>query len=282
MRNTKYLIKEAKQSTNTTDQEAITDALCIRYLNRAQDFIQSFLANQGLAKRVLRGTTEISVVSGTDTYALPHDIYGKNTVNSVMIKENNLYSPLTQIGEKGRSTTSGYFLSNGNIVLTPMPQTPFTLEVSYVKKAPAIGKSYGTIQSVVANTSLTLAVGYTDMEDVFDDYFSVVNFDGEVIRYGILIDQTAAVLTVSDTTDIVAGMYVVPGKYATTHCQLPDELEGSLVMALETMINARLSSTDIPVSKVFSDEMLSEIVSMFAENGTDTFQPPIVEYSEWA
>lgn len=281
MRNTKYLIKEAKQNTNTVDAQAISDDLCVRLLNRIQDFIQANLANKNIENKLFRGQAGFTTVSGVDTYQLPFDVYAKNSVNNLFIRDNNSYSPVQLMAEKARGTTQGYFCSDDKIILSPMPSSEVNMFLSYTKKLPAIGRAYGDILSVATNTSLTLAPGYENMEDVFDDYFSVVDSDGEVIRYGLEIEQTAGIITLTDTTDILAGMSVVPGKYATTHCQLPDELEGALVAALEVLIFARLSSTDVSVSKAISAEFLDEIGQMFAENGSDSFMPPLTEYTEW-
>ena len=280
MRKTAYLIREARLNTNTTDAEAISDFLCVSLLNRAQEYIQAYLFTQNIESKIFRKQYTFNTVLGTDTYTLPFDIYAKNSVNNIMYKNGNTYSPMKQIAEKARGTTAGYFLSDSNIVLSPIPSFSMELSVSYTKRLPPIGISYGTVQSVTTDTKITLSSGYTSMVGI-DDFLCVVDVYGTIIRNGLVVNQSGADLLLSDTSSITAGMFVVPGKYVTTICQLPDELESALIMSLETMIDARLSSKDIKTSKPLTDEMLAQIGSMFAENTTDIFMPPIVEYSEW-
>jgi hypothetical protein len=280
MRNIKYIIAEAKENTNTKDIEAISDSLCIRLLNRSQEFIQAFMFTKNTEAKIFRKTAAINVDSSTDSYALPHDIYAKNSINNVFYKVNDSYSLINQISEKSRSTNSGYFCSDSNIVIVPFPRNPMELMVSYTRRLPSVGLSYGKISRVNTNLSIVLDDGFGEIQEV-DDMFSIVDSSGNVIRYGLPANQDGDTINVPDTSNILVGMIVVPGKYSTTHSQLPDELESSLVSSLEFQINARLSSTDIAISKSINDETLGIICDMFADNQTDTFIPPITEYSEW-
>lgn len=279
MRQLKYLIKEAKQNTNTTDAEAISDALCVRLLNRAQEYIQAYLFTQNVESKLFRGQATFNMVSGVDTYQLPFNVYATNSINMVAYKHENKYSQIRQIAEKSRDMISGYFCSDNKIIFNPMPTQPHTIFLSYTKRLPSLGLSYGKIQTVNVG-SIVLEAGFQDMTDI-DDFFTVVDSTGKVIVYNLPVSQVGNTLTLASTTGILVGMFVVPGYYATTHCQLPNEFESSMIMALESMINARLSSTDLPMSKAFSDETLNQIGEMYAENTTDDFMPPIVEYSEW-
>lgn len=284
MRQTKYLIQEAKENTNTTDVEAISDALCVRLLNRAQDFIMAYLYNKSIKTKIFRETFELEVVSYQDTYDLPDDIYAVNSLSSVQLvvgaQSNIIYCPVKQISEKDRGIKTGYFVAKSQIIFSPIPFVSMNVLLSYTKKNPSIGISYGTVASVTS-TQITLAVGYQDMTGTAD-YFSVVDFNGKILVKGLLIDQTAGVLTVSSTTGVTVGSYVVPGAYASTHCFLPDELETPMITWLEKLIQVRLSSSDEQLADIISKDQLEEIASMFADNSGDSFMPPILEYTEWA
>ena len=109
----------------------------------------------------------------------------------------------------------------------------------------------------------------------------MVDADGKIIKCGLRINQTGNTILLTDTTDILVGHYVVLGKYATTHCRLPDECESAMIMALQKLISARMASTMLPVEKAFSDEFSGMIASLFAENDGDSFMPPITEFTEW-
>lgn len=284
MRQVKYLIQEAKENTNSTDVEAISDSLCTRLMNRCQDFIKAYLSSENVESRIMNGSYEFSTVNGQDIYDLPFDVYATNSTNTLQQKItsglSNYYYPILNISEKNRGTKSGYILINDTIILSPVPTNPLDLVLSYNKKIPTLSISYGQIITVTPNTSIELDVGYTSLTGV-DDYFCVVDFDGNVISKSNVVDQTGDTILMSDTTGVLVGMFVVAGKYASTHSQLPDEFEAPLIMALENLINARLSSTDLPISKALSEEMIETIAKMYAENKGDEMVPPILEYSEW-
>lgn len=284
MRRIDYLIKDARLSTNTQDTEAITDYLCTHFLNKAQSYIQSALFVQNNEAKIFRGEVIFNTVNGIDSYQLPFDTYAKNSINNVAYIVDNgstrYYSIIPAISEKNRGGAHGYFTSEGKIIFSPVPQSSQKISISYNKKIPNIAKRYGQIITVNTNVSVVLDTGYELMTGV-DDFFSVVDKDGKIIKCGIELNQTMGTLLISDTTDILVGHYVVPGKYATTHCRLPDECEDAMISALQKFIVARMSSVDIPMEKMFSDEFLQSVAALFAENDGDAMTPPVVEFTEW-
>ena len=282
MRKAQFLINEARMNTNTTDCESITDYLCVSFLNRAQEFIQAYLFTQNIEAKIFRKSYVLTTSQGVESYDLPLDVYAKNSINNVMYKNGDAYSPMKQIAEKARGTTNGYFLSDSSIVLSPMPQFTQSLNISYTRRLPSMSLVYGTITGIVDDVKILVAIGPEDtpMESL-DDKFCVIGTDGTIVASHLPIIQDGDDLLVSDTSLIQVGMLVVIGEYSTTYSQLPNELESALIMSLEVMINARMSSKDIKTSKPVSDEMLAQIGSMFADNTTDSFMPPVVEYSEW-
>lgn len=282
MRHIKYLISEAKQNTNTTDIEAISDYLCTSLLNRFQEYIQASLFTSNIESKIFRGQASFKTVLNADTYQLPFNIYAKNSINAVLRKDGNSYSEIKQIAEKGRVTNSGYFCSDNKIILCPMPTSSIEINLSYTKKIPKLSLSYGEVLSVIPNVSITLITNPSlPLVSSSDFYFSVIDKYGKVIRSFLEFNQTGYTISLSDTTGIQPGMFIMAGSYSTTHSELPDELESSLILGLEQAINARLSSKDLQMSKIFSEEMLGQILAMFSESTTDTFMPPILENSEW-
>lgn len=284
MRQNKYLIKEAKQNTNTVDAEAISDELCIRLLNRSQDFIYSYIFNKNPKTKIFREEHFFTTNISQDEYDLPPDVYAVNSISNVQQVNGEgttkNFMPVRQISEKDRGIKLGYFVTRTKFIISPIPFSNINYLVSYTRKLPELGISYGTIASTTP-TTIVLSVGYEDMTDVAD-FFSVVDSLGNIILRDLPVSQVGGTLTVPSSTGAVAGMIVVPGSRATTHCQLPDELESSLIYMLERLINARLSSSDINISNVLTVEQLDEISEMFADNSGDSFMPPIVEFTEWA
>lgn len=295
MRRIDYLIKDARLSTNTQDTEAITSYLCLHFLNKAQSFIQSAIFTQNNEAKIFRGEVIFNTVSGIDSYQLPFDVYAKNSINNVAYVVDNgstrYYSRIQAISEKNRGGVNGYFTSEGKIIFSPIPQNSQKISISYNKKAPSVAKRYGKIVTVNTNSSIVLDVGYGvddyfygsgfEFLDKIDDFYSIVDKDGKIIKCGIEVNQTLGTLLISDTTDVLVGHYVVPGKYATTHCRLPDECEDAMISALQKFIVARMSSTDLPMEKMFSDEFIQSVSALFAENDGDAMTPPVTEYSEW-
>jgi hypothetical protein len=50
---------------------------------------------------------------------------------------------------------------------------------------------------------------------------------------------------------------------------------------LEVLINARLSSTDLPISDAISKAQMESLAETFADNTSDPIIPPIQEFGEW-
>lgn len=282
MRQVKYLIREAKENTNTRDTEAISNELCFRLLTRAQEYLTAYLFNKNIESKIFRATDTLEIQNAVDTYDLPSDIYAVNSVSSVQYVTgagaNISYSPVKLISEKDRGLRAGYILAKNQIIFSPVPTLAGNFLLTYAKKLPALATSYGTVDSVTP-TTIVLEPGYLDMTDL-DDNFCVVDSEGEIILQAPL-SQAGATLTVPSSTGVTAGMTVVPGKYASTHCFLPDEMESTLIYWLERLIQMRLSSTDINIASAISSEQLEEIAMMFADNVGDSFTPPIQEYGEW-
>jgi len=283
MRQVKYLIKEAKENTNTRDVEAISNELCFRLLTRAQSYLMAYLYNKNIESKIFRGTDTIEIQNSVDTYDLPADIYAVNSISTVQYVTgagaNISYTPVDLIADKDRGLRSGYILAKDKMIFSPVPTMAGNFLVTYTKKLPALATSYGTIQSVTP-TTIVLAPGYTSLTDI-DDLFTVVNSSGEIIVNDLPVSQVGDTLTVPSTAGVSSGMFVVPGKYASTHCFLPDEMESVMIYWLERLIQMRLSSTDINISSAISNEQLEEVATMFADNVGDSFIPPIREYGEW-
>jgi len=284
VRQNKYLIQEARENTNTVDNESITDYLCTRLMTRSQDFIMAHLYSKNIKTKIFRSTQEITVANSVDTYDLAFDIYAVNSISSVQqvisSGSSSTYAPINQISEKDRGIKAGYFVVKGKVIFSGFSNSSMNVLISYAKKNASLGVSYGSVASVTP-TTITLNVGYGVLTGI-TDFFTVVDSNGEVLVRNLPVSQALGVLTVPSTTGVLVGSIIVPGAYATTHCQLPDELESTLIYMLEKLINARLSSTDMPISTALSTQQLEQISEMFSDNSGDSFMPPILEYTEWA
>lgn len=279
MRNVKFLIREARQNTNTVDNESIPNELCIALLNRSLNYLISSLYNMNVRIRLASKELEIPV-SNTRTYDLPWDVYTKNAIINLRFESNGYSSFLDQISDKNRTDKGGYAVVNDKIIINPIPATYGSYFLKYFPKTPLFGLPAATVASFVANTSVTVTGLPVDFEDT-TEYFCIVDKFGNIIEDRIFVDLTGSTLLVSDTANVAVGQFIVPGYYATTHCPLPDELEPILISMLEVLINARLSSTDLPVSDAISKTQLDSLAETFADNTSDPIIPPIQEFREW-
>jgi hypothetical protein len=92
------------------------------------------------------------------------------------------------------------------------------------------------------------------------------------------VTASEALLTTS-----AIGSYVIPGKYATSHSQLPDECEKLFLEVLERRIAQRQSQTDTMslISPLTAQEE-ALIDAVFAKGSDDNLVPPIVDYVEFS
>ncbi len=213
-------------------------------------------------------------------YDLPWDVYTSNGIINIRYESNGYNSFLDQISDKNRTDRAGYVVVGKKIIINPIPVSYGKYHVKYNAKTPLFALQAGTISGIVANTSITASNISTDFDDT-TQWMCVVDKFGEIIKDRIEVIQTGTTFAVSDTDGITTGMYIVSGYYATTHCPLADELEPILINMLEVLINARLSSTDLPISDAISSAQMDSLVETFSSNVSDPIIPPILEFREW-
>jgi hypothetical protein len=151
------------------------------------------------------------------------------------------------------------------------------------------GSNTQTIASIVylsgGINSLTIGAQTSDLVSDYADFFCTVDSNGNILSSGNKIlsytNSTGVFTFTKGSGDIQNGQYVILGKYATSHSQLPDECEKYLIIALERMIQYRQSSSDIRISQLFSEEELVTIKEVFADNSYDDAKPPVTEFQEW-
>lgn len=284
MRRLELLINEAKLSTNTTDINSVSSLLCQGYMNRIHSYMEDLLFLVNCENDLFISDYVFQLVPGQDYYDLPSNIYAKSSVDNLAVSFlngiSNTYLPLKKISRKQLGFTFGYFIQEGKMYMSPRPTSALNMKLSYVRKLPTLGIRGGTVAST---TSTTIVItNYVSGFEGLSDYISIVDSTGTILVSGLAFTfNGTTTFTVADTTGITNGSYVVSGKYASTHSQMPDECEKYLITALERMIQYRQSSPDIKVSQLFSDEELNTIKEVFADNSYDDAKPPVTEWQEW-
>ena len=284
MRRLELLINEAKLSTNTTDINSVSSLLCQGYMNRIHSYMEDLLFLVNCENDLFISDYVFQLVPGQDSYDLPVNIYAKSSVDNLAVSFlnglSNTYLPLKKKSQKQLGFTFGYFIQEGKMYMSPRPTSALNMKLSYVRKLPTLGIRGGTVAST---TSTTIVItNYVSGFEGLSDYISIVDSTGTILVSGLAFTfNGTTTFTVADTTGITNGSYVVSGKYASTHSQMPDECEKYLITALERMIQYRQSSPDIKVSQLFSDEELNTIKEVFADNSYDDAKPPVTEWQEW-
>jgi hypothetical protein len=297
MRRLELLINEARLSTNTTDINSISSILCQSYMTRIHSYLEDLLFLVNSENDLFLKDYEFALVPGKDEYTLPIDIYAKSSIDNVAVSFLNglsqTFLPLKKASRKQRGFTFGYFIQENQVVFTPKPMSPLRIKLTYQRKLPSPSLRVGKIDTIVGNIVNIDPATYVAGVTGYADFVCFVDKDGVILNTTTdsqgnkvfvpiaLNDDIAGALDVSAVTGAVPGTYVVSGKYASSHMQLPDECEKYLITALERMIQYRQSSPDIKVSDLFSSEELNTIKEVFADNSYDDAKPPVTEWQEW-
>lgn len=288
MRRLEHLINDVRFNSNQTDTNRFSDIRLVKLFNDAQKAIQAiiFMADSGASIFDTEDTQDL--VSDQESYALPSDIYAVSSINSVSIVSDNhvsssreFYTPLRQLSVKERRRGWGYIISGSNILLSPIPMSGVTdgLKINYVKRLPTLSFRIGKVGSFISATSITMTSATTQDITAYDDYVTVVDANGVIQQSSILVTGyntgTGVISTSTVLTDVAANDYVVLGKIATSHPQLPDETESLLTRYVERSIFAIDSSIDINESAVFTQEERDLIIALFEKKDHDVKYPPI-------
>ena len=295
MRRLELLINEARLSTNTTDIASVSPALLQGYMSRIHSYVEDLMFLVNDENDLFVSDWYFTLVSGQDEYPLPINIYAKSSIDNLAISFlnglSNTFLPLKKTSRKQQGFTFGYFVREDKIVLTPRPTSPLRMKMAYVRKLPTPSVRIGKITSFTS-TQIVLS-GYVPNISALDDFICIVDANGSVLNKTVdannntvyvpiaLSDDTAGTLTVDASIGAVNGAYVVSGKYASSHMQLPLECEKYLITALERMIQYRQSSPDIKVSMLFTEDEMNTIKEVFADNSYDDAKPPVTEWQEW-
>jgi len=295
MRRLEFIANEAKSSTNTTDIGSISNALIQGYLSRINSYVEDLMFLVNDENDLFVHDWYFTLLAGQDEYPLPIDIYAKSSIDTLAVSFlnglSNTFLPLKKVSRKQQGFTFGYFIREDKIVLTPRPTSPLRMKMAYVRKLPSPSFRIGKISSFTS-TGIVLT-DYLSGISGLNDFICIVDKDGNILNKTTdvntntvyvpisLTSDTSGTLVTDVTTGAVVGAYVVSGKYASSHSQLPDECEKYLIIALERMIQYRQSSSDINTSNVFSAEELVTIKEVFADNSYDDAKPPVTEWQEW-
>lgn len=289
LRRIERLLKDARYSANVQDVDAISDEVLLRYANRTQSMIEDRIFKINSNNNIFFEEQEITLVDGQTDYDLNFDVYGVSAIKSVGIKRvtsvGYLIDPLPLLSEKESGTRVGYSLKESKIILNFQQSLDNIVIVKYNRKIPGLFKRFGAAIASAGTGTVTVGATSDNILTDYDDFFCTVDVDGVVLTRGHRIATYTAgtgVLTFTGGTGTpINGSYVIPGKYATSHSQLPAECEKIFLEILERRVAQRQSQTDISMISQLTEEEIRSIEDVFAKGNDDNEVPPTPEYSEF-
>ncbi len=279
-----------------------------RYLNEVQTAIFQKILNTHAS--VFNRQIVVPVTSGSANVPIP-----ATNPNAVNLKGNiinvsysfdgnpqnyyklNLRSPSQEISYP--AYPEGYFLRDGQIVLTPIPNQPSgMLRIDFQYDIPALDVRRAKLnvnttnvgQLVFLNDATIVTETEDDISNGLVDYMSVVDRDGVILAQNVLVVGTVynrstkvlpAILTAENITAIQAAVdaWAVFGSFTTTHSQLPDNCLRYVTHGLSRFVQMRDSNSEVTVTKEHLKELEDEIVASFADLEEDTTPIPILDRS---
>lgn len=312
MRRTDFLIAEARRisrnEANPDGTKAIVDESFLQALNDAQDRLQALISSQKITQKLFVGETIISLVAGTESYAIPDRLFLNKGIHQVEFSADGglgNYTMLEKIATFNRDTNSseypvGYSVRGGLIYVTPIPSSSSgRLRVLYERSLDDLDIRRGKVSSVAGLSSTTftsLVVDSTADETSTPnlstiDYVCIVSVDGERKAFNIPVlsyDTGTNTLTpragftfAKDGDTIEAGDYIVFGKYRTTHSQLPDDAEQYLIHYAARAHLGRDSSEDIASEDGMLQEMEKSILKGVVSQTGEIERVPQLNSGEW-
>lgn len=306
MKRIDLLINEARENTGTeefTAETGVQDTKFLRAFNDAQDRIQSLILNE--YPSMFQKETVKTATPNSPFIAMPTDLFMDSRVElvecSVTGQDDDYYKLQEKradervVGSSGNPST--YIRQSRRLILGPKPVAAVLIRITHQKSFPRLDKRRGRVSAVVLDsgartiTSLTLDTTVLTTDDVSfltqEEYITVVSRDGTIKMKGIPITEvngSTGVVTVDtfvfeDGETIEVGDYVVAGKYATTHSELPDICERYLLKFCEWRVLKGDSSSDSQEENQELKEMEGEIVASYARASNDVQGIPILDGS---
>lgn len=287
MRRVDFLISKIRFKTNNSDVNRFSDKNILELMNECQAHLQDVIFPFNADCDIFNKDFLIDVVTDTESYDLPSDIYAGNSINSVNIAynssqvSNSAYTPLRHLTSKERASGLGYTLIENKLHLTLKPKVTLAsgIRLNYAYTLPTLAVRSGEISSVDSGLgTIVLAVGAEEDLTNYDDFFSIVDSNGLILHNELSLDSydngTRTITTSSDLTGVTSG-YIVLGKNATTHSKLPNHCERVLCKMTERAIQVVDSSGDFNVSNLLTQEEIDTIITVYKDNKGDVSYPPI-------
>lgn len=306
MKRIDLLMNEARSSTENTEytsETGVQDSEFLRAFNDGQDRIQSLILNT-YPKMFQKESLKVATAN-SPWVNIPSDVFMDSRIEKVEYSpsgaENDFYilEAKTTDGRVVQSAghPSTYIRQSRRILLNPKPSGAGTVRFTHQKAFPRLDLRRGRVSAVTLDEpnlevdSLTLDTTLLTDDNVTylneQEYITVIARDGTIKMKNIPITEvnSSTGTVMIDTFNyesgetIEVGDYVVGGKYATTHSELPDICERYLLQFCQWRILKRDSSSDSAESNQELKEMEQEIVESYSQADHDVHGIPILDGS---
>lgn len=284
MERAELLITKIRANTNLTDRNGVTDATILHHLNDAQKTIQSLIKQAELEPDLFIGT---EIVTPEEVTAdLPIDTFAANFI--LQVAPEGRVQKLDKIQSYERGNKRGYFVENNTIGFSSgLIDSYDSFTLKYFRRLPEIDIRRGLITAKGANSitvsghSTTVGTRIGDLSD----WITVVNKDGEIIQRAIRVlsfnSGTGVITTETDIdADVDVDQYVVMGKIASSHSELPDECEPFLLDFVQKKVRSKNVSKETNNQSIFSEEQKEILIGLFQGNSADPVYPPTTD-TDW-
>lgn len=275
------LINKIRREGDIEDINSIDDFTLVEYMNDAQRAIQKIIHNIESSNSLFVGSDIIDLAVGQLTYDLPDFQLGRTSISSVHTIDsgNRIIQTLRKIDYRERVIVFGYSIENNRIVLSSDPATGGgrRLLVRYNYRVPTLGLRWGKV-SLVSGQDITLDIETNDVESQ-TEYVTVVDKKGTQIVRDLYIDSFSnGLLTVEgDLSSVTDEHYVVYGRDATTHSEIPEDCLNHFKLFVQRKALAHINSTKVSDTDVFTQSEREELAELFAKVNTDVEYPLLLD-----
>ena len=286
MRRLEHLIYDTRFESGNPDTTRFSDLKFNKLYSDAQRALQALIVSVDEKGKHFTKSAIQDTVADQEEYSLPSDIYATNSIISVgLLAETrstaaSIYYPLDPVTERENRLSPGYGVRDNELFLSPPVTYAKTngLKITYTKKLPSLSVRLGKVSVVTSGVSIQLAATYSSEVILnHDDFVTVVDVDGTIIRSGIRVTAYATGLlsTADALTGVTSAHYVVLGKLATSHSELSDACETIMNSMVKKALFAIDASKEFNMAELITAEEKGIITGLFKKNDQDVVTPPV-------
>ena len=283
MRRLEFLISKVRNSTDNKDTNGISDNEIVEYFRDGQRYIETLIFKNNPYADIFKAQKVYPAVS-TGVYDLPSDIYGVNAISMVegrfnITPNNDGFSRIKPIMESEFPYMFGYLIRNGQVLISGQNNIAQLqdVRVTYFRQLKTLDIRRGQISTVTA-TSISV-LNFDSNAPLMDDYYSTCDKDGTQVVAGIYSASTGSPLSVTSSTGVVGGQYLLSGKNSTNLCELPDQCEPYLLDYVRQRIYTRNNYDDANKQMFFTEQQKQEVIAIFSKNKKDDDTIPVTDIS---